>query len=83
MPLYAAGDVRRLALYLLVSAVAAGGMTACDKESVSVGFRPEAGANYRYEIKVQSVTTTVLGDEAPDRAVDGLGRDHHRLSRPF
>ncbi len=45
-------------------------MTACDKEAVQVGFRPEAGASYRYEIKVQSVTTTVLGDEAPDRAVD-------------
>lgn len=45
-------------------------MTACDKESVHVGFRPEAGASYRYEIKVQSVTTTVLGDEAPDRAVE-------------
>jgi hypothetical protein len=72
VPLYAAGDVRRLALYLLVPAVAAAGMTACDKESVQVGFRPEAGASYRYEIKVQSVTTTVLGDEAPDRAVDDV-----------
>ena len=47
-------------------------MTACDKESVHVGFRPEAGASYRYEIKVQSVTTTVLGDEAPDRSVDEI-----------
>lgn len=62
--------MRRLAFYLLVPAVAAAGMTACDKEAVQVGFRPEAGASYRYEIKVQSVTTTVLGDEAPDRAVD-------------
>ena len=70
MRLYAADDVRRLAFYLLVPAVAAAGMTACDKEAVQVGFRPEAGASYRYEIKVQSVTTTVLGDEAPDRAVD-------------
>jgi hypothetical protein len=70
VPLYAAGDVRRLALYLLVPAVAAGGMTACDKEAVHVGYRPEAGASYRYEIKVQSVTTTVLGDAAPERSVD-------------
>jgi hypothetical protein len=46
--------------------VAAGTLTACKKESVNVGFRPEAGSSYRYEIKVQSVTTTVLGDEAPD-----------------
>ena len=70
MPLYAAGFVRRLALYLLVPAVAAGGLTSCDKEAVHVGYRPEAGASYRYEIKVQSVTTTVLGDEAPERSVD-------------
>ena len=62
--------MRRLALYLLLPAVAAGTLTACEKESVHVGFRPEAGASYRYEIKVQSVTTTVLGDEAPERAVD-------------
>ena len=62
--------MRRLALYLLLPAVAAGGLTACEEESVNVGFRPEAGASYRYEIKVQSVTTTVLGDEAPERAVD-------------
>ena len=70
MPLYASGAVRRLARSLLVPVLAAGVMTACDKESVHVGFRPEAGASYRYEIKVQSVTTTVLGDEAPDRAID-------------
>ena len=71
MPLYAAGDVRRLALFLLVPAVAAGGLTACDnQDSVHVGFRPEAGASYRYEIKVQSITTTVLGDEAPERSMD-------------
>jgi hypothetical protein len=71
VPLYASSDVRRLASYLLLPALAAGTLTACQKEeSVNVGFRPEAGASYRYEIKVQSVTTTVLGDEAPDRAVD-------------
>ncbi len=70
MPLYAAIDVRRLALLLLGPALAAGALTACDKESVHVGFRPAAGTSYRYEIKVQSVTTTVLGDDAPDRSVD-------------
>ena len=70
MPLYASGDVRRLALYLLLPAVAVGTLTACEKESVHVGFRPEAGASYRYEIKVQSVTTTVLGDEVPDRSFE-------------
>ena len=73
MRLYARVDVRRLPLLLLVPALAAGGLTACDKqEEVHVGFRPEAGASYRYEIKVQSVTTTLLGDEAPDRSVDDV-----------
>ena len=71
MPLYAAVDVRRLVLLMLMPSLAAGGLTACnDEKSVQVGFRPEAGATYRYEIKVQSVTTTVIGDEAPERSVD-------------
>lgn len=66
--------MRRLPLLLLVPALAVGGLTACDKqeEKIHVGFRPEAGASYRYEIKVQSVTTTLLGDEAPDRSVDDV-----------
>ena len=50
--------------------MACAGLTACSEESVHVGFRPEAGARYRYEIKVQSAITTVLGDEAPERSVD-------------
>ncbi|MDQ3898468.1 MAG: hypothetical protein M3326_14700 [Actinomycetota bacterium] len=50
--------------------MASAGLTACKQESVHVGFRPEAGASYRYEIKVQSVITTVLGDDAPERSVD-------------
>lgn len=70
MRLYAAVDVRPLVL-LLVPALAAGSLTACNRdESVQVGFRPAAGTTYRYEIKVQSVTITSLGDDAPERAVD-------------
>ena len=69
MPLYASAVVRRLA-FLLLPAVASAGLTACKEESVHVGFRPEAGTSYRYEIKVQSVTTTVLGNEAPERSAD-------------
>lgn len=68
---YASGDVRRLAL-LFVPALAAGALTGCDREAVHVGFRPPAGATYRYEIKVQSVTTTVLGDEPPTRTTDEM-----------
>jgi hypothetical protein len=69
VPLYASAVVRRLA-YLLLPAVASAGLAACTEESVHVGFRPEAGASYRYEIKVQSVTTTVIGSEGPERSVD-------------
>ncbi|MGI8809251.1 MAG: hypothetical protein ACR2KK_15720 [Acidimicrobiales bacterium] len=58
---------------LLVPALAAGALTACDKQdAIHVGFRPETGASYRYEVKVQSVTTTLLGDEAPERSVDDV-----------
>lgn len=57
---------------LLLPPLAFGALTACEKESVHVGFRPEAGASYRYEIKVQSVTTTVLGKEPPQRTVEEI-----------
>jgi len=62
--------VRRLAFFLL-PAVAGAGLTACsDEKPVLVAFRPEAGASYRYEIKVQSAVTTVLGEGAPERSTD-------------
>ena len=63
--------MRRLSL-LLLPALAFGALTACDKGAVHVGFRPQAGARYRYEIKVQSQTTTVLGDRLPDHSVDDV-----------
>lgn len=63
--------MRFLRLFLLPP-LAFGALTACEKESVHVGFRPEAGASYRYEIKVQSVTTTVLGTEPPQRTAEEI-----------
>jgi hypothetical protein len=57
---------------IVVPALALGAMVACDKEAVHVGFRPPTGAIYRYEITVHSVTTTVLGDQPSDRAVDDV-----------
>jgi hypothetical protein len=64
--------VRRLGI-LLVPALAAGALTACAKhQTVHVGFRPPAGASYKYEIKVQTVTVTALGDEAPERSTDDV-----------
>ena len=41
-----------------------------DGSTVQLGFRPPAGASYRYEIRVQSLTTTMLGDDAPEQSVD-------------
>jgi hypothetical protein len=64
--------VRRLGV-LLVPALAAGALTGCAKhQAVHVGFRPQAGASYRYEIKVQSATVTTLGDGAPERSTDDV-----------
>jgi len=58
---------------LLVPPLAFGALTACKgEESVHVGFRPETGTRYRYEIKVHSVTTTVIGDQPPARSVDDV-----------
>ena len=62
----------RLIFVFLLPVLAAGGLTGCEKEAVNVAFRPEPGASYRYEIKVQSVTTTLLGDEPPERSVDDV-----------
>ncbi len=64
--------LRRPSVLLLVPALAFVALTACDKASVHVGFRPPVGAVYRYEISVHSVTTTVLGDQPSDRAVDDV-----------
>lgn len=62
--------MRRLHALLLAGVAAAVALPGCEKQPVQVGFRPPAGATYRYELRVQSTTTTRLGDEAPDRAVD-------------
>ena len=51
-----------LGVALNLSWLAFGALTGCDKESVHVAFRPPVGTSYRYEIKVQTATTTVLGD---------------------
>jgi len=47
-------------------------LTGCEKQAVRVVFRPGVGAIYRYEIRVQSTTTTYLGDAPPERSVDDV-----------
>lgn len=66
------GALRRPGLSLGVAVLCGGVLAGCQQQAVHVGFRPEAGASYRYEIKVQSVTTTYLGDAEPERAVDDV-----------
>jgi len=63
--------VREVAAVALAGSLALAG---CAKKeaAVRVGFRPDAGATYRYEIKVQSTTTTNLGDAAPEQSVDDV-----------
>ncbi len=57
----------------MATALACGAaLTGCDKQAVRVGFRPGAGAVYRYEITVKSTTTTNLGDAAPQTSVDDV-----------
>lgn len=46
------------------------GLSGCSSEKVRVAFRPEVGDRYRYEVKVQSVTTTDIGGQAPERTTD-------------
>lgn len=58
-----------LALGLVLLAAALAG---CEKQSVRVAYRPEAGSSYRYEIKIQSVTTTRLGTGPSERTVDDV-----------
>jgi len=64
--------VYRTSLAAAAALVFAVALPGCEKQAVHVGFRPEAGARYRYEIKVQSTTVTRLGDAPPERSVDDV-----------
>jgi len=59
---------------LMVVALASGAALAgcTDTQVVRVGFHPEVGTSYRYEIRVQSTTTTNLGDAAPETSTDDV-----------
>lgn len=50
----------------------AGGLTACRRDTVRVSFRPAVGSNYRFEVRVHSVTTTRLAGSEPERSVDDV-----------
>ena len=58
---------------LVVGVVAIQVLAGCSNgggDKVEVAFRPPVGAQYRYEVKVQSVTTTRLGNDPAERTVD-------------
>ncbi|MGI9021629.1 MAG: hypothetical protein ACR2HV_00040 [Acidimicrobiales bacterium] len=65
-----------------VVALLAGGLSACSPDEVRVSFRPQAGASYRYEVRIHSVSTTQLADGDAERSVDDvvLLADHTVLS---
>jgi hypothetical protein len=42
-------------------------LTACKPDTVRLAFRPGPGRQYSYEVRVESVTVTTLGDAAPRR----------------
>jgi hypothetical protein len=56
----------------LCAACLLGGLSACDRDTVRVSFRPAVGATYHYEVRVHSVTTTRLVGGEPERAVDDI-----------
>ncbi len=70
MPLFPTARRRGPSLILAAALASGAALTGCDKQAVRVGFRPGAGAVYRYEITVKSTTTTNLGDAAPQTSVD-------------
>jgi hypothetical protein len=72
VPLIPTARLRGPSILMAVALASGAGLAGCDKQAVRVAFRPEAGASYRYEIKVQSTTTTNLGDAPPETSVDDV-----------
>lgn len=55
---------------------------ACGRDTVRIAFKPDAGARYRYDVRVRAVTRSTLADAAPRRSVDDyvLRAEHLVLS---
>ncbi|MCA1657014.1 MAG: hypothetical protein LC713_04795 [Actinobacteria bacterium] len=64
--------MRKLAAVGMSAVCLVGGLTACDRDTVRVSFRPAVGASYRFEVSVHSVTTTRLASGEPERSVDDI-----------
>ncbi len=61
---------RRVFLPVLAVGCAAALLGGCKPATVTVAFRPRAGAEYRYDVKVHSTTVTRLGGTKPEVSVD-------------
>jgi len=64
--------VTRVSCLILGVSFLASGLTACGRDTVRVSFRPAVGSNYRFEVRVHSVTTTRLAASEPERSVDDI-----------
>lgn len=61
---------RRLLVPVAAVVGAATALTGCNPATVTVSFRPRAGAEYRYDVKVHSTTVTRLAGIDPEVSVD-------------
>ncbi|HEX8770670.1 MAG TPA: hypothetical protein VF711_07880 [Acidimicrobiales bacterium] len=62
--------VRRRLLPVAAAGCAAALLVGCKPATVTVAFRPRAGAEYRYDVRVHSTTITRLGASEPEVSVD-------------
>ena len=66
----------------VVAAVIVTLLGACRSDAVRIAFKPEAGAHYRYDVRVRAVTRSTLADAAPRRSVDDFVlHAEHRVVR--
>lgn len=49
-----------------------GGLAGCGRDTVRVSFRPAVGSNYRFEVRVHSVTTSRLAGSDPEVSADDI-----------
>lgn len=73
MPLFPTARLRGPSILIAAGLASSAVLAGCsDDRAVRVGFRPDAGTSYRYEIKVRTTTTTRLGDASAETSVDDV-----------
>jgi hypothetical protein len=57
-------------------------LVACRDDTVRISFTPQAGARYRYDVRVRAVTRSTIADAAPRHSVDDFVlHAEHRVVR--